>query len=143
MRYRVENSLIEILSEEETMNNVVTVWNEAELKEKIEQKKIDPSIIPEYKNAKFCQAEVHKGYISGTFSIVSKDGERDRASFGYIISENNILFIDDTGIVLTCINRIMENKKWNVGTMERFIYDFLETLLKSLGTSCRMWKIWL
>ncbi len=130
LRYKIKNNLSKIMQEEETMGNIVTVWNEAELQEKIKQHKIDPAIIPKYKNTKFCQAEVHKGYISGTFSVISKDGDRDRANFGFVIGPHNILFIDDTGVALACINRIIKDKKWKVGSMERFLYDFLETLIE-------------
>ena len=129
--YKIEDGFKEQSSLEGYTGDVVTIITEKELKSKLASKEIDSKFVPNYKNAKCCRADVHKGCFSLTFSVVSKDKKRNRLNFGCIIKKDNVIFIDDSGIVKTCIKKMQKNKISESTTLERFLYDFLETLIDS------------
>ena len=129
--YRIEDSLEEHKSMGGYSGDIVMVITEKELKVKLAKKEIDSKIVPHYKNARCCKADVHKGCFSVTFSVISKDKKRNRLNFGCIIKDGKVIFIDDSGIVNTCIKKMQKNKISDSITLERFMYDFLETLIES------------
>ncbi len=76
------------------------------------------------------KAEVNYDSLTGTFSVPSR---RDICGkdyqYAFALDEKGIVFIDSTGVVDRILKRIARTKKWRVPCMERFIYDFLETII--------------
>ncbi len=76
------------------------------------------------------KAEVNYDSLTGTFCIPalsSLTGEEQR--FAFALDETGIVFIDGGKSALALVKRIQRNKKWRKPSLERFIYDFLETII--------------
>ena len=77
------------------------------------------------------KANVNYESLSGTFSIPDrKNMDNDDFSFAYALDEKGIVFVDDSGYVGNVIDSIVKTKKWNTPCLERFIYDFLDYIVK-------------
>ena len=76
------------------------------------------------------KAEVNYDSLTGTFSVPSR---RDICGpdyqYAFALDEKGIVFIDSTGVVDRILKKIARTKKWRLPSMERFIYDFLETII--------------
>lgn len=131
MYYDIEDGLKELSKNENCMGDTVTVITEKELKQKLLAREIDPKVVPKYKNARCCKANVHKGCFSVVFSTIGKDKKMNRLNFGCIISKENVIFIDDSDFVNHCIKKMQKNKISESTTFERFMYDFVETLIEN------------
>ena len=76
------------------------------------------------------KAEVNYDSLTGTFCIPvqsSLSGTEQR--FAFALDETGIVFIDDSKNALSLVKRIQRNKKWRKPSLERFLYDFLETII--------------
>ena len=76
------------------------------------------------------KAEVNYDSLTGTFCIPvqsSLSGTEQR--FAFALDEKGIVFIDDSKNALSLVKRIQRNKKWRKPSLERFLYDFLETII--------------
>ena len=76
------------------------------------------------------KAEVNYDSLTGTFCIPvqsSLTGTEQR--FAFALDETGIVFIDDSKNALSLVKRIQRNKKWRKPSLERFLYDFLETII--------------
>ena len=76
------------------------------------------------------KAEVNYDSLTGTFCIPvqsSLSGTEQRFSFA--LDETGIVFIDDGKNALSIVKRIQRNKRWRKPSLERFLYDFLETII--------------
>ena len=76
------------------------------------------------------KAEVNYDSLTGTFSVPSR---RDICGkdyqYAFALDEKGMVFIDSTGVVQRILKKIARTKKWRVPCLERFIYDFLETII--------------
>ncbi len=76
------------------------------------------------------KAEVNYDSLTGTFSVPSR---RDICGkdyqYAFALDEKGMVFIDSTGVVERILKKIARTKKWRVPCLERFIYDFLETII--------------
>lgn len=76
------------------------------------------------------KAEVNYDSLTGSFLIPDRDDIFEKSNFfAFALDEKGIVFIDHDGYASTIINKIYTNKKWRSPGLERFIYDFLETLI--------------
>jgi len=76
-------------------------------------------------------AEVNYDSVTGTFSIPDRrDIHEDNLEFAFALDEKGIVFIDSGDTVMRIVQRIVETKKWRNPTLERFIYDFLEQIVR-------------
>ena len=76
------------------------------------------------------KAEVNYDSLTGTFSVPSRrDISGPDYQYAFALDEKGIVFIDSTGVVKKILRKIERTKKWRVPCMERFIYDFLETII--------------
>ena len=50
--------------------------------------------------------------------------------FEFVLDENGIVFIDDSECVKTYLDMIKRTKKWRMPSLERFLFDFVETITK-------------
>ena len=77
------------------------------------------------------KAEVNYDSITGTFSLPDrKNMSGDYRDFAFALDEKGIVFIDPADNVKNLIKRITETKKWRMPSLERFIYDFLEQIIR-------------
>ena len=77
------------------------------------------------------KAEVNYDSVTGTFVLPDRsDMENDTNKFAFALDEKGIVFIDPEDTVQKFITRIVNSKKWRFPSLERFIYDFLEQIVK-------------
>ncbi|MBO6166493.1 MAG: magnesium transporter CorA [Eubacterium sp.] len=132
MYYLIKSSLTECTEEEIHKSNcqyVATVTNE---EWKVLQNSFDMGIELEVdqNNIHSTKAEVNYDSLTGTFSVPSRrDISGPDYQYAYALDEKGIVFIDSTGVVERILKKIARTKKWRVPCMERFIYDFLETII--------------
>ncbi len=76
------------------------------------------------------KAEVNFDSLTGTFSIPDrKDITGDDFKFSFALDEKGIVFIDDSGSAEKYVEQISKNKKSRYPCLERFIFDFIETIV--------------
>jgi magnesium transporter len=80
-------------------------------------------------HVRFCKAEVHQGWLLGTFCVPRKGIREQEARFFYAVSHNEVTFVDDSGMVKACLRRMAKNKVWNTPGLGRFLCDFMESML--------------
>ena len=77
------------------------------------------------------KAEVNYDSLTGSFCIPDRtDLSALGAGFAFALDEKGIVFIDDGDTALKIIDRIRKTKKWKLPSLERFLYDFLEQIIK-------------
>ncbi len=77
------------------------------------------------------KAEVNYDSLTGTFAIPDrKNPSADDMKFAFAMDEKGIVFIDDTGTAEKIINSVRHTKKWKMPSLERFLYDFLDQIVK-------------
>ena len=77
------------------------------------------------------KAEVNYDSLTGSFSIPNrKDLSAEDSKFAFALDEKGIVFIDDSGKAEELIGNIQRVKKWKFPSLERFIYDFLDQIVK-------------
>lgn len=76
------------------------------------------------------KAEVNYDSITGTFSIPNRDdlGGED-AVFSFALDEKGVVFIDRSGMAENLIRKIATTRKWRFPSLERFLSDFMETII--------------
>lgn len=78
------------------------------------------------------KAEVNYDSLTGTFSIPERrDLSRDYHKFAFALDEKGIVFIDNSEFTRELIETIRKAKRWRSPSIERFLYDFLEQIVKS------------
>ena len=86
----------------------------------------DPSDIHSIK------AEVNYDSLTGSFFIPDRNnlsGESEK--FAFALDEKGIVFIDDSGAAEKIIAQLRRSKKWRLPSLERFLYDFLEQIVRN------------
>ena len=76
------------------------------------------------------KAIVNYDSLTGCFSIPDRDDFEKYYDFLFALDEKGIVFIDDHEYVNGIIDRIQKTKKWRFPSLERFIYDFLEEIVR-------------
>ncbi len=76
------------------------------------------------------KAEVNYDSVTGTFALPSRESMSDGyIKFAFALDEKGIVFIDPGDNVLKITKKIAETRKWRIPSLERFLYDFLETVI--------------
>lgn len=69
--------------------------------------------------------------MTGTFKIPKREDLLNAAiDFSFALDERGIVFIDSHDHVEQMVKKIQKSKKWKQPSIERFLYDFLENLIK-------------
>ena len=77
------------------------------------------------------KAEVNYDSLTGTFSLPNVKGVTGAGSgFAFALDERGVVFIDASGTVQPLIEAVRSTKKWRLPSLERFLYDFLEQLIR-------------
>ncbi len=75
-------------------------------------------------------AEVNIDSLTGTFSIPSrKNTSGPKHNFAFALDEKGIVFVDDEGFAEKIVDKIAQTKKYINPCLERFLYDFLESII--------------
>ena len=75
-------------------------------------------------------AEVNIDSLTGTFSIPSrKNTSGPKHNFAFALDEKGIVFVDDEGFAGKIVEKIAQTKKCINPCLERFLYDFLESII--------------
>ena len=132
MYYKIRNTLEEIRAEEifdgeECYVAVVSpeVWTR-------DKEKFNMGIDLEFEteNLFMTKAEVNYDSLTGSFIIPDRSDLLESSSrFAFALDEKGIVFIDHDGYASSLVKRIAATKKWRYPGLERFIYDFLETII--------------
>lgn len=75
-------------------------------------------------------AEVNFDSLTGTFSIPDRTDLSDESTFAFALDEKGIVFIDDLNEAEKIVRSIQKTRKWRFPSLERFIYDFLDHIIK-------------
>ena len=76
-------------------------------------------------------AQVNYDSLTGTFCIPNrKDFNAEDVKFSFALDEKGIIFIDDTGAAGAIVESIRSSRRWRTPSLERFLYDFLEQIVK-------------
>ena len=76
-------------------------------------------------------AQVNYDSLTGTFCIPNrKDFNAEDVKFSFALDEKGIIFIDDTGAAEAIVESIRSTRRWRTPSLERFLYDFLEQIVK-------------
>ena len=77
------------------------------------------------------KAEVNYDSLTGTFSIPDRaDPSAAGSSFAFALDEKGIVFIDDHGTAEKIIRNIQKTKRFHEPSLGRFLYDFLDQIVK-------------
>ncbi|MBO4897811.1 MAG: magnesium transporter CorA [Clostridia bacterium] len=77
------------------------------------------------------KAEVNYDSLTGSFVIPERhDISGESSRFSFALDEKGIVFIDDTGAANAIIEGVISTKKWKMPSLERFLYDFLDQIVK-------------
>ncbi len=77
------------------------------------------------------KAEVNYDSLTGSFMIPDRLNLSENSfRFAFALDEKGIVFIDDSGAAENIIENIKSTKKWRMPSLERFIYDFLDQIVK-------------
>lgn len=81
------------------------------------------------------KAIVNMDSLTGSFRRPALTyGHSEAMGFSFALDEKGIVLVDDTGYVVTLMERIRTTKKWRLPGLERFLYDLLEsTIAGDLG----------
>ena len=132
MYYKIRNTLEEIKAEEifdgdDCYVAVISPEKWARDKEKFNMG-IDLEF--EIENLFMTKAEVNYDSLTGSFIIPDRSDLLERSNrFAFALDERGIVFIDHDGYASSLVKRIAATKKWRYPGLERFIYDFLETII--------------
>ncbi len=81
------------------------------------------------------KAEVNFDSLTGSFSVPSRHDLRNTDyEFAFALDERGIVFIDECGYARRIVESIRQTKKWRVSSLERFFYDFLESIIRGDST---------
>ena len=76
------------------------------------------------------KAEVNYDSLTGTFSVPDRNNLSGKDSkFAFAIDEKGVIFIDESGFTESVLRSIHNTKRWKISCMERFLYDFLESIV--------------
>ena len=133
MFYLIEETLKEVKREEyrNSGRQFVAVLSSEEWKRERDTFEMGIDMEPDVSEIYTTKAEVNYDSLTGSFSIPDRnDFSRDYSEFAFAMDEKGIVFIDDSGKAGKLITGIQRAKKWKFPSLERFIYDFLDQIVK-------------
>ena len=131
MFFTIEETLKAADREDIKGKQFVAVMNFEEWQKKKDSLEIGIEMDPGMSEIFLTKAEVNYDSLTGTFAIPDrKNLSADDKKFAFVLDEKGIVFIDDGDTALSIINGIKNTKKWKMPSLERFIYDFLDYIVK-------------
>ena len=88
-------------------------------------------IDPDLSEIFLTKAEVNYDSLTGSFAIPDRNNpSADDLKFAFVLDEKGVVFIDDNDTAIGLIKGIQRTKKWKLPSLERFLYDFLDQIVK-------------
>ena len=76
------------------------------------------------------KAVVNQDSLTGSFCIPDRSWiDGPRRSFSFALDEKGIVLVDGSGYAEELVQSICRTKKWRLPSLERFLYDLLETTI--------------
>ncbi len=133
MNYLIGESLIEVNRDKlkNSDKQFVVVLSSEEWKKECESFEMGIDIDTDNTEIFTTKAEVNYDSLTGSFSIPDRnDLSGDDCTFSFVLDEKGVVFIDDSGRAEEMIKGIQRTKKWKLPSLERFLYDFLDQIIK-------------
>ena len=133
MYYLIESNLRECTAEEchSGKAQYVAVLSPAEWQRERESFEMGIDMDMDVTDVHTTKAEVNYDSVTGTFAIPDRHNMAgDYKKIAFALDEKGIVFIDPDNNVPGIIKKIIETKKWRLPSLERFIYDFLEQIVR-------------
>lgn len=134
MYYIIGEKLLECTKEEmiKSEKQYVALLSSEEWEKEKSTFKMGIDFEPRTTNIHVTKAEENFDSITGTFFIPNrKNIQSEEIKFAFALDEKGIVFIDDTNASKKMIRNIKKRKKWRLPSLERFIYDFLNEIIKN------------
>ena len=133
MYYLIEETLRKV-SRDEIKNRdkqfVAVLTFDEWLKEK-DSFEMGIDIDPDLSDIFLTKAEVNYDSVTGTFAVPDRNNpSADDLKFAFVLDEKGIVFIDDGSTAENIIQGVQRTKKWKMPSLERFLYDFLDYIVK-------------
>lgn len=133
MRYRL-NTNMRLLQDGERSTDgesLIEVISSKEYKERHDKKLYKGVSVETLFHPNYCKADVLKDCIIGSFVIPNKEKLLEEGkSFGYHMTNTQLLFIDDTGTINRIIQHISEIQMMEETNLAHFFFEVLECLVK-------------
>lgn len=131
MYYKIEKDIMKETTADDWEKNqeVVALFTSREWEQAV-QMRASYLLEQNHNNIRFCKLESYADFLFGTLHIPRKRKHNENIGFAFYILENKLIFIDDTGIVKNSIEKIMVSKLRKGYNVERFLYDFLISLIE-------------
>ena len=133
MFFAIEETLKEVDRKElkKSGKQFVAVLSFEEWKEKKDSFEMGIDIEPDLSEIFLTKAEVNYDSLTGSFAIPDrKNPSGDDLKFAFVLDEKGVVFIDDNDTALNIIKGVQRTKKWKLPSLERFLYDFLDQIIK-------------
>lgn len=131
MFFTIEETLKKVSREEINGKQFVAVLSAEEWMKNKDSFEMGMDIEPDLADIFLTKAEVNYDSLTGTFSIPNrKNPSGDDLKFAFVMDEKGIVFIDNSGAALDIIQGVQRTKKWKMPSLERFLYDFLDQIVK-------------
>ncbi|MCR5384328.1 MAG: magnesium transporter CorA [Saccharofermentans sp.] len=133
MFFAIEETLKEVDRKElkKSGKQFVAVLSFEEWKENKDSFEMGIDIEPDLSEIFLTKAEVNYDSLTGSFAIPDrKNPSGDDLKFAFVLDEKGVVFIDDNDTALNIIKGVQRTKKWKLPSLERFLYDFLDQIVK-------------
>jgi magnesium transporter len=131
--FAIEETLREVKREElkKSGSQFVAVLSFEEWKNSKDSFEMGMDIEPDLSEIFLTKAEVNYDSLTGTFAVPDrKNPSADDLKFAFVLDEKGVIFIDDNSTALDIIKGVQRTKKWKMPSLERFLYDFLDQIVK-------------
>lgn len=131
MFFTIEETLKAVDREDIKGKPFVAVMNFEEWQKNKDSFEIGIELDPDLAEIFLTKAEVNYDSLTGTFAIPDrKNPAADDKKFAFVLDEKGVIFIDNGDTALNIIKGIKQTKKWKMPSLERFLYDFLDYIVK-------------
>ncbi len=131
MFFTIEETLKKVSREEINGKQFVAVLSAEEWMKNKDSFEMGMDIEPDLADIFLTKAEVNYDSLTGTFSIPDrKNPSGEDLKFAFVMDEKGIVFIDNSGAALDINQGVQRTKKWKMPSLERFLYDFLDQIVK-------------
>ncbi len=133
MFYSISETLIPAEKDEAFSRQVpfVAVLTPAEWREQKDSFDMGIELDPDSADIYTTKAEVNYDSLTGTFALPDRAKlSGDDRKFAFALDEKGIVFIDESGVAASIIDTIRQTKRWRMPGLERFLYDFLDQIVK-------------
>ena len=131
MFFAIEETLQAVDRKDIKGRQFVAVMSFEEWKNNKESFEMGMDIEPDLSEIFLTKAEVNYDSLTGTFAIPDrKNPSGDDLKFAFVLDEKGVVFIDDGDTALNIIKGVQRTKKWKMPSLERFLYDFLDQIVK-------------